>query len=175
MKQQIIKRKDFILRPYTVKDRDALVENLNNKKVSRYLSRVLYPYNKKNAREWLAKILKEKRKITPKFLSFAIEIDEKLAGGISFKQMMIGHKAELGYWLGEKYWGRGIMTKVVKEITKYGFKNLKLRRIYSYVPLPNIASKRVLEKAGFELEGILKKHSKKESKIYDAYFLAKVK
>jgi len=67
------------------------------------------------------------------------------------------------------------MTKAVKEITKFGFEKLKLRRIYAYVFTYNIASKRVLEKAGYKCEGILKKDFKKDNKCIDAYLLAKVK
>lgn len=81
----------------------------------------------------------------------------------------------MGYWLGQKYWGGGIMTDAVKDITSFGFKDLKLRRIYAKVYPFNKGSMRVLEKNGFKLEGIAKKETKKENKFIDAHIFAKVR
>lgn len=90
-------------------------------------------------------------------------------------QKHVGHKAEMGYWLGRKYWGGGMMTDAVKSIVSFGFKNLKLHRIYAGVFLFNKGSARVLEKNGFKLEGISKKEVKKDEEFIDAYIFAKVR
>jgi len=77
--------------------------------------------------------------------------------------------AEIGYWIGEPYWSKGIATKAVRLITKYGFNKLELVRIYTGVFDYNKASQRVLEKAGFKLECIFEKSIFKNNQIYDEY------
>ncbi|MFY9228802.1 MAG: GNAT family protein, partial [Bacteroidales bacterium] len=77
--------------------------------------------------------------------------------------------AEIGYWIGEPYWGMGIATKAVRLITEYGFNTLGLVRIYTGVFDFNKASQRVLEKAGFNLECIFEKSVFKNDKICDEY------
>ena len=77
--------------------------------------------------------------------------------------------AEIGYWIGEPYWGKGITTKAVQLITEYGFNELGLVRIYTGVFDFNKASQKVLEKAGFKLESIFEKSVVKNNKICDEY------
>jgi RimJ/RimL family protein N-acetyltransferase len=170
----IIKSKEFILRPFRKGDEKSLAENINNKNIYRNTLSIPYPYTLKNAQEWVMKSLKEAKKKKPARISFVIEINGGVAGSVGLSKIE-GHKAEIGYWLAEKYWGRGIMTKAVKLVTKFGFDKLKLKRIYAHVFSFNKASKRVLEKAGYKFEGILRKNVKKDGKFLDAYLFAKVK
>jgi RimJ/RimL family protein N-acetyltransferase len=83
--------------------------------------------------------------------------------------------AEIGYWIGEPYWGQGIATKAVELVTEYGFNRLGLERIYSGVFDFNKASQKVLEKSGFTLEGIFKKSVIKNGRIINEYRYAKIK
>ncbi len=170
----IIKAKKFILRPYRSGDEESLRRNINNKKIYRYTSHIPYPYTRKHAQDWIGKNVKRAKKQKPESINFVIDLKGEVAGGIGFSKID-DHKAEIGYWLGEKYWNQGIMTDAVKLITKFGFENLKLARIFAKVYLPNKASKKVLEKAGFKLEGILRKETKKDDKLIDVYLLAKVR
>jgi len=134
-----------------------------------------YPYTLKDAKEWVNKNIYWGRKKVMSDFVLAIEIDGEVCGAVGLSKIKIGHKAELGYWLGKKYWGQGIMTEVVKLMTSYAFRELGLRRIYAHVFSFNAASKKVLEKVGYELEGINKKEAKKGNKYIDCYLMAKIR
>ena len=164
----------FILRPYKKGDEKSLALNINNKKIYRNTLHIPYPYTLKDAKKWIDDNLKEAKNKEPKSINFAIDIKGEVAGGIGFDNIQ-EHKAEIGYWLGEKYWSQGIMTQAVKLITKFGFEKLKLKRTYGFVFLWNKPSARVLEKNGFKLEGILRKNVKKDNKLLDSYIFAKIK
>ena len=170
----MIKSKDFILRPFRKKDAVSFAKSTNNKVIARNTWHNPYPYTSKDAKEWIKKILKESRKKKPTKIEFAIEINNEAVGRIGLNKIK-GHKAEIGYWLGGKYWGKGVMTKAIKLVTKFGFEKLKLRKISAYVYHFNKSSMRVLEKNGYKLEGILRKEVKKDNKLIDTYLFAKVK
>lgn len=178
-KKQIMKRtiitKDFILRPFKRGDEISLAKNINNKKIVKNTSRPIpYPYTEKDGKLWIEKNLKEDKKKKPEMINFVIDIDGEAAGSIGFENIE-EHKAELGYWLAEKYWNRGIMTKAMKLVTRFGFEKLGFKRLYGYIFLFNKSSKKMIEKAGFKLEGILRKHTKKGNKLLDSYLFAKIK
>jgi len=170
----IIKSNKFILRPFKRGDENSLKENINNKKIYRNTLSIPYPYTLKDAKDWITKNLKEMKRKRPNMINFAIDINGEVVGGIGLRKIE-GHKAEIGYWLAEKYWGQGIMTKAVKLVTEFGFKKLKLKRIYAYVFSWNKPSMGVLEKAGYKLEGILRKDVKKNNKFIDTFLFAKVR
>jgi len=171
----IIKTKNFILRPFKPSDAQAIVKNINHKKISKYTSAIPYPYSLLNARSWLKKTIKQYDLKVPNDFVLAIEIGGEVVGGIGLHKIVPGHKAEIGYWLNHNFWGKGIMTQAVKKITAYAFYVLKLKRVHAKVMKPNLASKKVLEKNGFVLEGMMKKEFKKGNKYLDVYLLAKVK
>ena len=108
-------------------------------------------------------------------IGFAIDIDGEIVGSVGIHKIAKSHQAEIGYWLAEQHWGNGIMTEAVKLITKLSFNELKLKRVYAYAFSFNKASQKVLAKAGFKFEGILKKNSKKDNKFIDDYLFAKIK
>jgi RimJ/RimL family protein N-acetyltransferase len=86
-----------------------------------------------------------------------------------------GHKAGVGYWLAESFWGRGITTKALRLATRYGFDEVGLRRIYAHVFPFNAASMRVLEKNAYKPEGRLRKEVEKDGRLYDMFLYAKVR
>ncbi len=174
MKIPVFKTKDFIIRPYKLSDAKSLAKNINDKAIAKNMSRVPYPYTIKHARQFIERALKEYRKKNKRFINFTIIINGEVKGGIGFNNIQ-GHKTTFGYWLAKDLRGRGIMTRIAKIITNYGFKNLKFKRISANVFSWNIASKRVLEKCGFKYEGTLKKDAKKGNKYFDTYLYAKVK
>lgn len=132
MPLQTIKTKQFILRPFKKGDEISLAKNLNNKNVSCNLLVVPYPYTLKDAKEWVIKNLKEVGKKYPAMIGFAIDIGGEVVGAIGFNKIEKEHRSEVGYWLAEKHWGNGIMPKALKIAVTFGFKDLKLRRIYAY-------------------------------------------
>lgn len=175
MKQPTIKTKDFILRPFKMEDAQELAKKMNDKEINRNMAAIPYPYSIQDARTWLNKIIKERRKKEPEDFPFAIEIDGEIAGAISLVRLKRGHKTEIGYWLAKEFRGKKIMVSVLGEICKYCFNELKLKRLVAKVFTFNPASKKVLEKNGFELEGTLKKEAKQGNKYIDSYLMAKVK
>ncbi len=170
----VIKTGKFILRPYRKGDEKSLAKNINDKKIYRSTLRIPYPYTLKDAKEWVRKNLKEGRKKKPAEMNFVIDINGEVAGGIGLSEIK-GHQAEVGYWIASKYRNKGITTLALKKVTKFGFKKIKLRRIYACVFLFNKPSMKVLKKNGYKLEGILRKEIKKGNKLLDNYLFAKIK
>ena len=175
MKQPIIKTKHFILRPFKMSDAESVAENVNDKNIYRHTLVIPYPYFLKDAKQWLRGVINNRHKKISESVVFAIEINGRAVGSISINKIKQEHKAEIGYWLGEKYQGKGIMTQAIKEITKYGFRELKLRRVYALVFSFNKGSMRVLEKNGYKFEGTLRKEAKKDNKFFDCYIFAKTR
>ena len=164
----IIKCKGFNLRPYRKGNEESLVRNINNKKIWRTTMRIPYPYTYKHARRWVAENLREQRKKKPSKINFVIDIYGEVAGSIGLANIE-GHKATLGYWLAEQYWGKGIMTEAVGLIANYGFTHLDIICIQANAFGTNAASMRVLEKAGFVKSGILQKATIKDGEILDEH------
>jgi RimJ/RimL family protein N-acetyltransferase len=139
------------LRQWFGSDTEPLVPLANDPYIARYLSHVFpQPYTRADAERWIAE---QERGELPG--QFAIEIGGELAGGIGF---ILGRAeragtASIGYWLGRRFWGRGAMTEAVQSATQWAFNEWRLRRIWANVMDPNVGSARVLEKAGYTLEG----------------------
>lgn len=174
MKIAVIKTKHFILRPFRKGDEFSLQKNINNRKIYRNTSHIPYPYTLRHAKNWIRKKAALAKKKKPESIVFAIDKNNEVIGSIGIHHIK-GHKGEVGYWLGEKYWGRGIMTEAVNRITKFGFEKQKLKRMYARTFHFNKASMKVLKKAGFKLEGILRKNVKKGNRFLDTHLFAKVK
>lgn len=150
-----IKGAGFCLRQWLLSDEASLIRYADNPRVSQFLSdRFAYPYEVEYARKWL-------NHQTQKTIidNLVIDIDGELVGGIGieFRQDIFRKTALIGYWLGEPFWGKGMMTDVVRLMVNYCFENFDLARIQAGVFDGNPASMRVLEKAGFIKEGIAKK------------------
>lgn len=167
--------KRFILRTIQKSDELDIVKNINDKTISRNTAAIPYPYELKDARNWINKCLKEQKKKEPEAFSFYIVIDDEVVGCIGLHNIRKEHKAEIGYWLSRRYWGKGIMSEALKIVTGFGLKKLKLKRIYAGAYVFNLPSMRVLEKNGYKLEGIMRKSVKKNGKFFDKYLYAKVK
>jgi len=145
----------FKLRPWTNNDIDSLVKFANNKKIANNMTNKFpSPYTEESAKLFIEFANKE----FP-FQILAIEINNEAVGSLGiFQQSDIQCKnAELGYWLAEQYWGKGIMSKAIIQMVEYGFKTWDINRIFARPFGPNIASQRVLEKTGFTLEARFEK------------------
>ncbi len=155
----------FKLRKWRVSDLDSLVKYANNPKIAKFLTNQFpFPYTRKDGKRFLKSVVKED---PPKIL--AIEVDHEAVGAIGvFPQSDIYAKnAEMGYWLAEPYWGRGIMARAIKEMVSYGFQTFDVTRIFARPFSTNSASQRVLEKAGFVLEAKLEKSIFKQGEYLD--------
>jgi [ribosomal protein S5]-alanine N-acetyltransferase len=168
----ILQLGDYQIRSLQQDDRDTIVKYANNKKISANLRDGFpFPYTIADATSWLDEVLHQKPET-----HFAIATLHELIGGIGLSiQSDVSHRsAELGYWIGEPYWGKGIATAAVRSLTAWGFRRLDLLRIYANVFESNPASARVLEKAGFILEGRMRKHVTKEERVMDMLLYAAV-
>ena len=165
---------NFELREWKLTDAASLAENANNINIWNNVRDYFpHPYSKEDGKRFIETVLNKPKPI----VDFAIVIDGQAVGGIGIVLQndveRIG--AEIGYWLGEKYWGQGIMTEVVKEMIEYVFLNFPLQKIYAPIFDFNIASQKVLQKAGFEREAILKQAAIKNDKIIDLHYYSLLK
>ncbi|MBS3174696.1 GNAT family N-acetyltransferase [Candidatus Woesearchaeota archaeon] len=169
-----IKSKKFTLRYFKKGDEISLQKNINNKNIADMALTIPYPYKPKDAKKWVKENLQGYRHKNKEKINFVIDINREVVGSIGLIDIKKDHKAEIGYWLAEKYWGQGIMTEAVNLILNYGFKKLKLKRIYGKVFTFNKGSQKVLKKAGFSYEGYLKKDIIKNKKLIGVYVFGKI-
>jgi [ribosomal protein S5]-alanine N-acetyltransferase len=168
-----LKGTGFTLRNWKKGDEASLQKHADNPNVSRFLmDRFPSPYTMEDAKWWVNNWAEQNPVI-----NFAIAIDDKAAGGIGLEPRDdIYYKTGLlGYWLGEEFWGRSIMTEAVKLVTAYGFEHLDIIRIQAGIISKNRTSMRVLEKAGYAKEGILKNAVIKNGEILDEHVYAILK
>jgi RimJ/RimL family protein N-acetyltransferase len=161
---------DIKLRKWNEADLNGLVKYANNRNVAKWLTNGFpHPYTFEDGKAFLKMIEND----NPTKV-FAIEINGEAVGSIGiFPQSDIHEKnAEMGYWLAEAYWGKGIMTKAIQEIVEYGFQTFDIVRIFARPFSTNLKSKRVLEKAGFVLEAKLKKALFKNGECMDELIYA---
>ena len=155
------------IRKWKLSDAADLAAALSNKKVQDNLRDGLpYPYTEQDGRDYILAMLSANEDET---FAFAITIDKKVIGSIGiFRQGNIHRRtAELGYYIAEEYWGKGVMTEAVRQACAYVFDKSDIIRIYAEPFTYNIASCRVLEKAGFQYEGTLRRNAVKNGKVID--------
>lgn len=155
-------------------DKAALIEHLNDRGIYERTLRIPFPYTDAAADEWLAHVAKIANQ-QGRLVQFAVRTaDESLIGGCGFDGFQIGksHRAEVGYWLAKPFWGQGIMTAVVQRLCQHAFEEFELVKITAHVFTFNPASARVLEKCGFQEEGLLRKHFFKDGQFIDARLFA---
>jgi len=163
---------DLHLRSFFTQDQSKLAALCNNRKIWNNVRDFLpSPYTDQNAAEFITLCQNENPQVT-----FAIEYKGELAGCIGLVRQSDIYRltAEIGYWIGEPFWGKGIATQAVRLVTMYGFHHLDLVRIYSGVFEFNKASQKVLEKAGYKLEAIFEKSIIKNGVISDEFRYAKL-
>ena len=163
------------IRKWRASDAGDLAAALSNRKVLDNLRDGLpYPYTENDAADFIETMLSADPDST---FAFAITVDDKAIGSIGvFRQGNI-HRltAEMGYYISEEYWGNGIMTDVVLQTCDYVFSNSDIIRIYAEPFAHNAASCRVLEKAGFQFEGVLRSNAVKNGRIIDMKMYSKIK
>ncbi|MFZ4545275.1 MAG: GNAT family N-acetyltransferase [Saprospiraceae bacterium] len=162
-----IQTKRLRIRALTSDDAEPLSNLANNRKIWLNLrDRFPHPYTLEKASDFIAMLQKEEDAMV-----FAIVFEGDLVGliGLHPQVDVYAKSAELGYWVGEPYWGKGIITKAIAAVTKYGFQHRDWNRIYAGVYDYNPASMRALEKNGFLREGILRKAVFKDGQFADEH------
>ena len=162
-----------LVRPWTLTDAESLQRNANNRRVSINLrDRFPFPYELQHAVTFLEWITRQ-----PSPTVWAIDVEGSAAGAIGIEQRDDVERvsAEIGYWLGEPYWNRGIATDALTAVTRDVFGRFELSRLYAVPFADHAASVRVLEKAGYALEGRMRQSAIKDGKIRDQLLFAAYK
>ena len=157
--------KTCAVRSWRTSDAESLLRHANNRNIWLNLRDAFpHPYTKHDARAYIRSM----RERTPE-TTFAIAVDDEAVGSIGFvlRTDVERVSAEIGYWLAEPFWGRGITTEALAALTKYAIDTHALTRIYALPFAWNLASCRVLEKAGYTLEARLRRSAIKDGQITD--------
>jgi RimJ/RimL family protein N-acetyltransferase len=165
--------KSCTIRPWRLDDAKSLAKHANNRKIWLAVRDAFpHPYTIQDAHEFIRRATEEEPATR-----FCVEVEGVAAGGIGVhpSQDVHRHTATVGYWLGEEFWGRGIMTEAVTAVTDFCFDHFALRRISAEVFANNPASARVLERAGFIFEGRLKNNVVKDGEVLDSLLYARTK
>jgi [ribosomal protein S5]-alanine N-acetyltransferase len=152
-----------LVRPWTNADADSLHRHANNRNVSIHLrDRFPFPYELEHAKTFLGWLGQQ-----PSPTAWAIEVNGEAAGGIGIELHSDVERvsAEIGYWLGEQLWGRGIATEALRAVTAEAFERYHLTRIYAVPFADHAASIRVLEKAGYVKEGLMRQSAIKDGRV----------
>ena len=176
-----LETKRLILREWTKKDVNDLIEGLNNLRVSKWLTRVPYPYTKKDAEGWINYCIKNAKKGKKRdCYNFAIELksERKVIGGIDLDRIdRFQRTAKGGFWLNAKYHKKRYGTEALASRTKFAFNKLKLRRLESGFFKGNPSSFKLQKKFGYKIEGLRRKKflCQADGKIKDEYITALLK
>lgn len=169
----VLRGDGFVLRRWRMDDLESLLRHADDAEVERGLSdRFPHPYTRADGEAFLAGEVVDLRDPV-----FAIEVDGEACGGIGLRpgagERRIG--AELGYWLGRRHWGRGLMTRIVGLFAPLAMDALELRRLQAIVLDFNIASARVLQKNGFVEEGVMRHALLKYGQVHDLRLFARTR
>ena len=168
-----IELRQAVIRDYRTDDAESIALNANHRDIWMNLRDTFpHPYTLADAQEWITLV----ESLNPR-TNFALDVDGSAVGGIGLKMQddVNRRSAEIGYWLGPPFWGRGIATEALRALTHYAFDNFDLCRIYAMVFAWNPASAKVLENAGYTLEARLKKSVQKDGKMTDSLLYAIVR
>ncbi|MBA3295410.1 MAG: GNAT family N-acetyltransferase [Acidobacteria bacterium] len=160
------------VRPWKQSDAPSLVRHADNLNVARYLRDVFpHPYTRADARTFL------RRAVTAQDpTNMAIDVEGQAVGAIGYVpgRDVERYSAEIGYWLGEELWGRGIVTEAIRLVTAHAFTQLDFLRLFALPFADNPGSARVLEKAGYSQEAVLRSSSVKYGEAKDQLLYAKI-
>jgi len=158
----------LVLRPWQTGDEEALVRHADNRRIWLTLRDLFpFPYTLDDARAFI--LLNELKADPPQEL--AIEHAGEPVGGIGLHPQadVARFNAEVGYWIGEAFWGRGLATEALKCFTAYAFEQFPFERLEGWIFATNPASGRVLEKAGYALEATLARSAFKDGRFLDSH------
>lgn len=161
---------EITLRPWHLDDVSDLVALANNKNIAQFMADVFpHPYTIENGKTFIAFASSN-----PNSKIFAIIVNNKPVGsiGLHLQTDILKKNAEIGYWIGEAYWGKGIVTKAIPQMIDYGFIHMDIVRIFARIFGTNKASQKVVEKCGFILEGKYEKTIFKNNQFLDELIYA---
>ncbi len=157
----------LLLRSFLETDIPEIVRLLNDPAIAETTLNVPYPYDEAKARSWLASQRQERDAGIGYTFAIVRRDDDRLVGAIDIRPNARHLKAEIGYWIGRPYWGRGYATEAARAVIRYGFEILGMNRIYASHFTENPASGRVMQKAGMQFEGVLRQDVRKDDEFRD--------
>lgn len=163
----------FAIRPFVMDDLEQLVDAANDPLIAK-VTNLPYPFTKEDGQIWLVKQIDSKKMKSKGEINFAITVKDTIVGSIGIKKLET-HRAEIGYWLADRFRGQGIAQKALQKITTFAFSELAIIRLEAYTLPDNIASQKVLEKNLFHKEGLLHKYLKHNDNYFDCIVYAKIK
>jgi RimJ/RimL family protein N-acetyltransferase len=164
---------DLQVRSWRKSDLDSMVRHANNPKIAANLrDQFPHPYVRRDGIEYLDFVRDQRPE-----RSFALQYEGEVIGGLGFQLGLDISRvsAEMGYWLGESFWGRGLASRAARAASDWAFDEYKLTRVFALVFSHNLASMRVLEKAGFQREGRMRRSAVKNGIVLDQWLYAKVR
>ena len=166
---------ECVLRPWRMEDAEDLALTLQDKGILDNLRDGLPdPYTKEDAAQFIAAMLAADPQKT---WAFAITVDDRTVGSVTATRRgnIYVRTAELGYYVARPFWGRGLATSAVRQLCSHVFQNTDILRMSAEVFVENVASCRVLEKAGFQLEGVLRQNAVKNGVVRDMKLYARIR
>jgi RimJ/RimL family protein N-acetyltransferase len=143
---------DLVLRSWTEDDVDAIVAGCNDPEVARWIPLIPHPYTREDALEFL------RGEVAPADHRLAITLAGSVVGGIGMGVNAHDYRGRIGYWMAAGSRGRGICTRALRVLSRFGLDELRLQRLELITDPDNVASQRVAEKVGFQREGVLRAH-----------------
>lgn len=171
----MLQKMECKIRPWVIEDAKDLASALSNLKILKNLRDGLpYPYTEEDAKEYITHMLNADKHTT---FAFAITVDDKAIGsiGVFRKENIHVRTAEMGYYIAESFWGNGLGTSAIQQISSFIFENTDIIRIFAEPFAYNAASCRILEKSGFQYEGTLRSNAVKNGRVLDMKCYALIK
>jgi [ribosomal protein S5]-alanine N-acetyltransferase len=160
----------FTLRPWHISDLENLVRNANNKNIAQYMTdQFIHPYTEECGKNFISFATANNGNRI-----FCIDINGEAVGGIGLHPQsdIMRANTEIGYWLAEQHWNKGVISAAIEQIITIGFEAPEITRIFARCFATNTASQKVLEKNGFVLEGRFEKTILKNSNFEDELIYA---
>ena len=154
----VLKSERLLLRPFKKSDADDVQKLAGNKDVAKTTINIPYPYEDGMAEEWMSSHEKEYKNGNSLTLAITHKKRKYLIGAISLSIQQKFNRAEMGYWIGKKYWNNGYCTEAAFKMTAFGFEKLELHKIYATHIKENPSSGKVMQKIGMKKEGLLREH-----------------
>jgi len=166
---RILLTQRLVLRPFADSDAEVVEQLLNDKEIASNTRSIQYPYPPGDALKWIARHQVMWENGNAYNFSIRLHASDELVGAIGLESNKVDHNAELGYWLGRKFWNQGFTTEAARRVIEFGFETVGFYRITAHHLSRNPASGRVLEKIGMTKEGLLRGHVRKWGVFEDIF------
>ena len=176
IEQPTLETAQLILRPYTLGDALTVARLAGRREIADTTISIPHPYSEQQARDWITRHIEGRSQGKEVVFAVVTKTDMQLVGAVGLRGIDQEHsQAEMGFWIGVDWWGRGYATEAAQALLRFGFETLGLNRIYAHHMLRNPASGHVLAKIGMTQEGVLREWVRKWGAFEDVALLAILK